>query len=223
MSYAKIQQEKSLQRLTIGDNDLLIIVDMQWDFVHPTGSLYVKGAERLVESIEELSWLFHRVIISRDMHPAGHISFASAHKRKPFTKTRIGQNEYDLWPDHCVEGTQGCSLVIDVPYIEAKINKGTAMGADSYSAFYDSTPNSTGLPELLDENRPDRIYVVGVALDFCVMHTALHSLFLGYDTRVLTEYTAAVDINGLTKEAAISEMISRGIMVCDNVIFDQES
>ncbi|WP_025813485.1 nicotinamidase, partial [Komagataeibacter kakiaceti] len=160
--------------LTPGPTDALLIIDMQVDFLPPTGALAVKGADGLVPLINQLSHLpFGLVVASQDWHPAGHVSFGEGENR---------------WPVHCVAGTPGAALApaLDQTRIGLVLRKGMHPDTDSYSAFEDNARrNRTGLDGLLKERGITRVFIVGVALDYCVAHTARDALRAGFRTVVL--------------------------------------
>lgn len=218
MSYASLQK-KQAPEFNPGANDLLIIVDMQKDFSAEWGKLSVPGGREIRPLIEDLSYKFKRVILTKDLHPENHISFASTHGVEPFTPVKINNYDQELWPDHCVIDTVGSELDVIIPHAELIISKGMNPNIDSYSAFYDAEMNQTGLGGYLEANRPDCIYVVGLALDFCVKATARHAAFLGYDTRVLKDYTRGVDVGGKTVDTAIHLMQSDGVKIISDGIY----
>lgn len=157
----------------IGPTDALLIIDMQTDFL-PDGALAVDGADGLVPLINDLSRLpFGLVVASQDWHPAGHVSFGEGP---------------DRWPVHCVAGTAGAELspALDQAPIGLVLRKGMNPAIDSYSAFEDNDhQHRTGLAGLLRERGIARVFIVGVALDYCVTHTARDAQRAGFDTVVL--------------------------------------
>ena len=160
--------------------DALLVIDMQVDFM-PGGALAVAGADGLVPLITQLSPLpFGVVVASQDWHPAHHISF---------------ENRGGPWPVHCVAGTRGAALApgLDQAAMGVLLRKGLAADTDSYSAFADNTHrHRTGLEGLLRERGITRVFVAGVALDYCVAHTARDARQAGFETVVLCDACRAV-------------------------------
>ncbi|MCE2574580.1 nicotinamidase [Komagataeibacter sp. FNDCR2] len=160
--------------LTPAPTDALLIIDMQVDFLPPTGALAVRGADGLVPLVNQLSRLpFGLVVATQDWHPAGHVSFGA------------GENQ---WPVHCVAGTPGAAFApaLDQTRIGLVLRKGMHPDIDSYSAFEDNArQNRTGLEGLLKERGITRVFIAGVALDYCVAHTARDALRAGFRTVVL--------------------------------------
>ena len=118
----------------------LLVIDMQYDFM-PGGALAVAEGDALVPLINRLGAQFRNVVITQDWHPAGHISFASSHAgRSPFDSITLPYGAQTLWPDHCVQGTQGARLHadLDIAYAQLILRKGCNAGIDSYSAFVEA-------------------------------------------------------------------------------------
>ncbi|GBQ11212.1 nicotinamidase [Komagataeibacter rhaeticus] len=166
--------------MAITRTDALLIIDMQVDFL-PGGALAVPGADALVPLINRLGRLpFGAVVASQDWHPADHVSFA----------TRGGP-----WPVHCVAGSRGADLApgLEQDTIGVLLRKGLDPAIDSYSAFADNAgQHRTGLAALLKERGITRVFVAGVALDYCVTHTARDARQAGFDTMVLHDACRAV-------------------------------
>ncbi len=182
--------------------DALLIIDMQRDFL-PGGTLAVAGGDSIIAGINALAARFDHVLLTQDWHPAGHISFASTHGRQPFTETiEAAYGTQALWPDHCVQNTPGAQLHpdLDLPRAELLLRKGFRRDIDSYSAFLENdgvTP--TGLAGYLRERDLRRIFLAGVAFDFCVGFSALAAARLGFEAVVLEDLTRAVDLPGSVK------------------------
>ena len=182
-------------------HDALLVIDMQNDFMLPGAPLEVRGALDLLPAINALAGHFEHIILTQDWHPAGHISFASTHVgKKPFTDTiEAPYGTQTLWPDHCLQGTSGAALHagLAIPHAELVLRKGFRRGVDSYSAFFENdrvTP--TGLAGYLRERGLTRLTFVGLALDFCVGHSATAAARLGFQVTVLEDLTRAVDLPG---------------------------
>jgi nicotinamidase/pyrazinamidase len=179
--------------------DALVVVDLQPDFM-PGGPLAVAEGDRIAEPIGRLARRFGVVVATQDWHPAGHISFASAHQgRKPFELLRLYGGEQVLWPDHCLQGTAGAALHPALPNeaITLILRKGMHPEVDSYSAFRENlgpggTQPATGLAGWLRERGVERIFCVGLARDFCVKYTAVDGAAAGFHSFVLDDLTRAV-------------------------------
>ncbi len=182
----------------------LVVIDMQNDFL-PGGALGVPEGDALVPGINALAAEFGAVILTQDWHPAGHSSFASGHRgRAPFDTVEMPYGPQILWPDHCVQGTEGAGfapgLRTDGDLI---LRKGFRRAIDSYSAFFENdraTP--TGLEGYLRSRGIERLTLVGLAFDFCVAYSALDAAKLGFDVTVRRDLTRAIDMDGSERQAA---------------------
>jgi nicotinamidase/pyrazinamidase len=180
--------------------DALIVVDLQPDFM-PGGPLAVAGGDTIAAPIGALARRFDVVVATQDWHPRGHVSFASSHPgRKPFETLPLYGAEQTLWPDHCVQGTPGAALDRALPdeAVLLVLRKGTHPEVDSYSAFRENVgPGgvrpSTGLAGWLRDRGVTRLFVCGLARDFCVRATAVDGAAAGFRTIVLDDLTRAVD------------------------------
>ncbi|MBD8576076.1 bifunctional nicotinamidase/pyrazinamidase [Pseudomonas syringae] len=177
----------------------LLVIDMQYDFM-PGGALAVKDGDALVPLINRLGQRFTWVILTQDWHPAGHVSFAPSHPgHEPFQRITLPYGPQTLWPVHCVQGSQGAQLHadLDLPHAQLIARKGCNPDIDSYSAFMEadrSTP--TGLTGYLREHGIDTLYVVGLALDFCVAWSAQDACKAGFKTFVVEDACRAIDLEG---------------------------
>jgi len=191
----------------------LIVVDVQNGFV-TGGNLAVPEGEAVVPVINRIAPAFVNVVLTQDWHPAGHASFASSHAgKRPFDTIELAYGTQVLWPDHCVQGTFDAALHadLDVPHAQLIVRKGFHPKVDSYSAFQEadrSTP--TGLDGYLKQRGITRLFVTGLATDFCVAWTALDARSAGYETWVVEDATRAIDLDG-SLEAAWRAMVSRGV------------
>ncbi len=178
----------------------LIIVDMQNCFVSgedkTVHSLAVNGGRDIVKGINQFQDKFDLIVATYDWHPAGHVSFASSHDKKPFTEIELEDGtKQALWPDHCVQNTKGAELIpeLNQTKITKRVYKGSHKRVDSYSGFFDNAKKGfTDLDEYLKANSVTDVYVVGLAADFCVKFTALDSIFLKYNTYFVKDLTKAV-------------------------------
>ncbi|MGV8921151.1 MAG: bifunctional nicotinamidase/pyrazinamidase [Pseudomonas sp.] len=191
----------------------LLVIDMQYDFM-PGGTLAVAEGHSLVPLINRLGARFHNVIITQDWHPAGHVSFASSHaERQPFDSIHLPYGTQTLWPEHCVQGTHGAQLHegLDVTKARLILRKGCNIGIDSYSAFVEADRHTrTGLAGYLKERGIDTLYVVGLALDFCVAWSAQDARAAGFNTFVIEDACRAIDMNG-SLDQAWQDMLSAGV------------
>jgi nicotinamidase/pyrazinamidase len=179
--------------------DALLVVDLQHDFL-PGGALAVREGDEVVAPIARLAPSFETVVATQDFHPAGHVSFASAHAgRKPYEAVALPFGTQELWPDHCVQGTRGAQLHAGLPdrALTLVLRKGTRRDVDSYSAFRenvgpDGTRLATGLAAWLEARGLRRVFVCGLARDFCVKWSALDAAAFHFETYLLDDLTRAV-------------------------------
>jgi len=189
-------QEAGVKR---GPRDVLLVVDMQNDFI-PGGALAVKEGDLIVPLVNELGGRFEHVILTQDWHTPGHASFASAHPgKKPFETIKLGYGTQVLWPDHCVQGTPGADLHKDlkIPHAELIIRKGYRKQMDSYSAFFEADgKTTTGLSGYVKDRGFRQVYLVGLATDFCVCWSALDARKVGLGASVIEDACRGIDTNG---------------------------
>lgn len=176
----------------------LLVIDMQHDFL-PGGALAVARGDEIIPGIEQLAERFDHVILTQDWHPHGHISFAATYPGKqPFTDTvDAPYGPQHLWPDHCVQGTRGAELAVNIPHAELILRKGFRTNIDSYSAFLENdhfTP--TGLAGYLRERQIMRLFLCGLAYDFCVGFSAVDGRKMGFECVVLEDLSRAVGLPG---------------------------
>lgn len=196
-----------------GAGDALIVVDVQNDFC-PGGRLAVQKGDEVVPVINALGQRFEIVVLTQDWHPAGHLSFATSHPgKKPFDSIELAYGEQVLWPDHCVQGSDGAALHEDlsVPHAQLVVRKGFRREVDSYSAFLEADRKSrTGLEGYLEERGVKRVFVCGLATDFCVAWTALDARKLGFAAAVVEDACRAIDMQG-SLSAAWEKMKKAGV------------
>lgn len=187
-----------------GGKSVLIVVDVQNCFV-PGGSLAVKEGDVIVPLINKIAKGFENVVMTQDWHTADHVSFASQHAgKKPFEAVKLPYGNQVLWPDHCVQGTEGASLVKDlsIPHAQLVIRKGWHKNVDSYSAFMEADgKTTTGLGGYLKQRGMTRIFVVGLATDFCVAWTAMDARKQGFETYVIEDACRGIDAQGSLAKA----------------------
>ncbi|MEH0157653.1 bifunctional nicotinamidase/pyrazinamidase [Limibacter armeniacum] len=194
----------------------LVIVDIQNDFV-TGGALEVPGGESIVPTVNNLQKQFDLVVATQDWHPEDHGSFAENHEGKEIGEvTELNGLQQILWPVHCVQGSEGAALFsgLATEKIKEIFVKGTDVGIDSYSGFFDNGhKKATGLGEYLKGQGVTEVYVVGLAADYCVKFTALDAKKLGFDTYLVEDATKGVNLQPGDVERAIEEMRSSGIKI----------
>ena len=162
------------QAISIGDSDILLAVDVLNDFC-PGGALAVPRGDEIVPVINGLAQRFRNVVLVQDWHPPGHLSFASVHGKQPYETIELSYGLQRLWPDHCVQDTWGAAFHqnLAVPHAALVLRKGIHKEIDSYSALYENDRKTpTGLCGYLKERGFARLFLAGLALDFCVRYTA---------------------------------------------------
>ncbi|MGJ4964964.1 bifunctional nicotinamidase/pyrazinamidase [Bradyrhizobium sp. HKCCYLRH3061] len=181
------------------NEDLLLIIDVQNDFC-PGGALAVADGDAVVPVINRLSRMFDHVVLTQDWHPAGHSSFASSHPgRAPFESVTMPYGPQTLWPDHCIQGTPGAAFHADLATDKAQliIRKGFRAAIDSYSAFFENDKTTpTGLAGYLRERGLKRVFLVGLATDFCVHYSAVDARRLGFAAIVVDNACRGIDLGG---------------------------
>ncbi|WP_170425890.1 bifunctional nicotinamidase/pyrazinamidase [Ruegeria arenilitoris] len=190
----------------------LIVVDVQNDFC-PGGALAVPRGDEIVAPINAMMEDYGAVILTQDWHPAGHSSFASEHDGKnPYDMTDMHYGPQVLWPDHCVQGTEGASFHPDLKtHADLVIRKGFRPGIDSYSAFFENDQKTpTGLEGYLKSRGINKLTLVGLATDFCVHFSAVDAARLGFDVTVRMDACRAIDLDG-SLAAAEEAMRSAGV------------
>ena len=195
-----------------GVGDVLLVIDVQNCFV-PGGSLAVKGGDEVVPIVNRLAKSFANVVLTQDWHTPGHASFASSHPgRKPFDTVKLPYGQQVLWPDHCVQSTPGAALVdgLDVPQAMLVVRKGWHQAVDSYSAFNEADGSPTGLAAYLKQRKIGRVFVAGLATDFCVAFTAVDARRAGFATLVIADACRGIDTNG-SVAAAWKKMAAAGV------------
>ena len=177
----------------------LIVIDVQNDFC-PGGALAVEDGHAVVPLFNAMMRKFEHVILTQDWYPPDHSSFASRHdERQPFETVAMHYGEQTLWPDHCVQGTEGAEFhpALDLTPSELVLRKGFRPGIDSYSAFFENDRSTrTGLAGYLGERGIRTLTLVGLATDYCVAYSALDAVRLGFDTTVHLEACRGIDLAG---------------------------
>jgi nicotinamidase/pyrazinamidase len=191
-------------KIRIRPTDALLVIDVQNCFI-PGGSLAVKGGDEIVPLINEIAKAFENVVITQDWHTPDHVSFASSHPgKKPFEMMKLGYGDQVLWPDHCVQGTEGAAVHKDlsIPQAQLVIRKGFHKEVDSYSAFLEADRKTeTGLAGYLKGRGIKRVFLVGLATDYCVAWSALDARHFGFEAAVIEDACRGIDLNGSIAKA----------------------
>jgi nicotinamidase/pyrazinamidase len=200
-------------KLGLGDSDVFVVVDVQNCFV-PGGSLAVKGGDEVVPLINRLAKRFKHVVLTQDWHTPDHVSFASQHPgKKPFDTVALAYGTQVLWPEHCVQSTEGAMLHrgLDIPHAELIIRKGYRRDVDSYSAFVEADKQTqTGLGGYLKQRGLKRVFLAGLATDFCVAWSALDARRQGFEALVIEDACRGIDTQGSLAKAW-ADMNSAGV------------
>src|SRR5499427_1574483 len=185
--------------IAVGTSDVLVVVDVQYDFC-PGGQLAVPDGDAVIYPINRLARQFANVVLTQDWHPAGHLSFASSHPGcAPFETIAMPYGPQVLWPDHCIQETPGANFhfALDIAHAALVVRKGFRKAIDSYSAFYENDHRTpTGLAGYLRERGLERVFVVGLALDFCVRYSAEDAHRQRFGVAVIEDACRAIDIEG---------------------------
>lgn len=193
----------------------LLVIDVQNDFC-PGGSLAVPDGDSIIPLVNDLAASFEHVILTQDWHPPGHRSFASSYEDKqPYDTVELPYGEQILWPDHCVQGTEGASFhpALHQRRAELILRKGFRHAIDSYSAFFENDQQTpTGLAGYLHERSIDTLHLVGLAADFCVKWSALDGKKLGFEVYVVADAVRGIDTEG-SLARAWDEMREAGVQV----------
>jgi nicotinamidase/pyrazinamidase len=187
----------------------LIIVDLQNDFL-PGGALAVPRGDEVIPLANELQGGFDLVVATQDWHPPNHGSFAANHPgKKPGDRVMLEGVEQILWPVHCVQHTRGAEFApsFDTSRIVHVFHKGTNPQIDSYSTFFDNAHRRhTGLADYLKKREIKDIYLMGLALDYCVKYSTLDARQLGLNTHVIIDGCRGIDLDPGDIDRALDEM-----------------
>ncbi|MCW4113344.1 bifunctional nicotinamidase/pyrazinamidase [Aurantimonas sp. MSK8Z-1] len=190
----------------------LLVIDVQNDFL-PGGSLAVADGDAIVPVVNQIATRFANVVLTQDWHTPRHVSFASSHPgKRPFETTELAYGRQVLWPDHCVQGTSGAELAagLELPQAQLIIRKGFHPQSDSYSAFAEADGTTTGLAAYLRARGISRIFLAGLATDFCVAWSALDAREADFETVVIEDACRAIDADG-SLARALADMASAGV------------
>jgi nicotinamidase/pyrazinamidase len=198
-------------------HDVLIVIDVQNDFC-PGGALAVPDGDQVIAPILHAATYFEHVILTQDWHSPAHASFASAHPGKqPFDQTDLSYGPQTLWPDHCVQQTQGAEFHRDLklPRAELILRKGFRPQIDSYSAFFENDrTTATGLAGYLRERNLNRVFLAGLAYDFCVGYSAIDARREGFEAIVLRDACRSIGLNR-SVEKIEAEFDRNGVRLMD--------
>jgi len=192
--------------MTPDTQDALIIIDVQNDFC-PGGALEVPQGDQVVSAINQIARQFQTIVLTQDWHPQEHASFASSHNADPFSTTTLTYGEQTLWPDHCIQGSDGAAFHPDLQTNGAAlvIRKGMHPGIDSYSAFFENDKTTTtGLTGYLRQLGIKRVFCAGLAFDYCVRFTAEDAIKEKFKTVVIEDACRAIDMDNSADAARAS-------------------
>jgi nicotinamidase/pyrazinamidase len=181
------------------DRAALVVIDAQVGFM-PGGGLPVNDGDAIVPVVNRIAPRFANVVLTQDWHPADHVSFAANHPgRRPFETLRLPYGEQVLWPTHCVQGTRDAALHDDlcVPQAQLIVRKGFHRQVDSYSAFVEADrTTTTGLAAYLHARGIVRLFLCGLATDYCVAWSALDARAEGFEVVLVEDACRAIDLDG---------------------------
>ncbi|MFX0205165.1 MAG: bifunctional nicotinamidase/pyrazinamidase [Candidatus Hodarchaeota archaeon] len=204
-------------KIKVKEEDALIVVDMQNDFM-PTGALSVGGGDKIVAPINNIAERFYRhsniIAMTQDWHPPGHLSFASSHSKKPYDPYEVGGIGPVLWPDHCIQDTEGAEFhpEVMVKYARAIIRKGYRPNVDSYSTFIENDKKThTGLSGYLHALGINRVFLCGLALDYCIYYSAVDGISLGFEIVVPIDLSRAINSPPSHLSNALDKMVEKGV------------
>ncbi len=205
--------------ISLQPDDALLVIDVQNDFCPAVngigGNLSVADGDQIVPLINALAQKFDHVILTQDWHPIQHISFATTHNKQPFETIQAPYGPQTLWPEHCLQNTPGAGFhpTLDIPHAELILRKGFRRHIDSYSAFLENDHfTSTGLAGYLRERGLQRLFLCGLAYDFCVRYSAIDGTALGFECLVIEDATRPVNLpNSVaeTNDAFITNGVQR--------------
>ena len=188
----------------IRSTDVLLVIDVQNDFV-PGGALAVPQGDEVVPLINGIARRFVNIILTQDWHPRGHVSFASSHPHtKPFERIKLRYGEQILWPDHCVQGSDGAAFqpALAIPHAQLVLRKGYHEHTDSYSAFLEADRKTkTGLDGYIQSRGIKRVFCAGLATDFCVAWSAVDARKFGHSAVIIEDACRAIDASGSLDDA----------------------
>ena len=198
--------------------DVLIVIDVQNDFC-PGGALAVGDGDAVIEVIHHVAPKFEHIVLTQDWHPQGHSSFASSYAGKqPYERVELSYGTQIMWPDHCVQGSRGAEFhpALRLPRAELILRKGFRPEIDSYSAFFENDRRTaTGLAGYLKERGLTRVFLAGLAYDYCVGYSALDARRLGLPAVVIRNACRAIDLDG-SVEKTEAEFAKAGVALVES-------
>ncbi len=198
-------------------HDVLMVLDVQNDFC-TGGALAVPDGDAVLEVIHRIAPRFEHIVLTQDWHPAHHSSFASAHTgRSAYEEIEMSYGRQTLWPEHCVQGSKGAEFhpALNLPQAELVLRKGFDAKIDSYSAFFENDRRTpTGLAGYLEERGLSRVFLAGLAYDYCVGYSALDARRLGLPALIVRDGCRAIDLNG-SVEKMDAEFARAGVAVIE--------
>jgi nicotinamidase/pyrazinamidase len=204
--------------MQIDANDVLLVIDVQNDFC-PGGALAVPRGDEVIVPIRRIAPLFQHIVLTQDWHPSNHFSFAASHPGKqPYDSIELSYGTQTLWPPHCVQGTHGAEFHPSLKLTPAELilRKGFRPQIDSYSAFFENDRTTpTGLAGYLRDRGLTRVFLAGLAYDYCVGYSALDARRLGLPAFILRDASRAIDLNG-SVAAIEAEFAKAGVEVIDS-------
>jgi len=204
--------------MQITAQDVLVVIDVQNDFC-PGGTLAVADGDAVIDVIHRIAPKFEHIVLTQDWHPVGHTSFAASHPGKhPFDSIELSYGTQTLWPVHCVQGSAGAEFhpALQLPEAELILRKGFHVHVDSYSAFFENDRStSTGLAGYLEERNLTRVFLAGLAYDYCVAYSALDARRLGLPVVIVRDACRAIDLDGSVARVE-AELERAGVAVIES-------
>ncbi len=198
----------------------LVLVDIQNDFL-PGGALEVKEGDKILPIVNALlNENFDLIVATKDWHPENHASFAKTQGKLPGEHVQLGDVDQILWPNHCVQGSQGAELAPGWRHnlVKKVFHKGTHPLIDSYSTFFDNAHlRETGLEKYLKEKKVNKLFFAGLATDYCVKYSVLDAIQLGFESYVIIDACRAVNLQNKDEQAAIEEMQRAGAHIITSI------
>ena len=217
--FAPARSAFAADKIKPGASSALIVVDVQNCFL-PGGSLAVKEGDQVIPVINRIAKGFDNVVMTQDWHTPNHMSFASSHpNQKPFDVIKVAYGDQVLWPDHCVQDTNGAQIAKDIKIPQANliIRKGFRKDVDSYSAFMEADrKTNSGLASYFKERGIDTVFLTGLATDFCVAWTAVDARHAGLTTYVVEDACRGIDVNGSLAKAW-ADMTAAGVQKIQSI------
>jgi len=201
----------------------LLLVDIQNDFL-PGGALAVAEGDRVIPVANALMDRFKLVVSTQDWHPPNHESFAVQHPgREPGEVIDLHGLEQILWPVHCVQDSHGAAFAdaLETERIDRVFPKGTYPAIDSYSGFFDNgRRKDTGLADFLRARGVDKVFIAGLATDYCVKYTAIDAAREGFETYVAVDGCRGVELESGDSQRALEEMKAAGVRLVESAAID---